>query len=198
MNTSTRFSPTVFTALILEPLKYYFANYAPEDVRYDHDPKQSKIQIIAANDLNTETRGFLPRIIVDRGDYSISPVMGVSNNMTDQQRFSITKGLVRDQKGVFVSGVAGIGITTRNEGTTEKLTDIITHYLVWASQFICNERNFKTFGLPMNVTRPMMSQEDGVVFTVNISIPWTIEERWETNQDGVIIKAISQSLESIA
>ena len=39
-----KFSPAYLATLIIIPLKYYFANYAPDDLRWNEDIKLSNIE----------------------------------------------------------------------------------------------------------------------------------------------------------
>lgn len=184
-----RFSPTLLTSLIVYPLRVFFANYAGEDLKYDVDEKKSKIEIDSLNNLNKEAIQFKPRILINRGAYSIDRV-GLSNNLAEGYSPLQTKGLQNNINMVMISGQAQIMVEARNEGTLELMTDMVSHFLVWSRPAICNTQGFKEFATPLTVSDPRLSKEDREIFQVLIGVPYVMEEQWNVKDDALKINNI--------
>ena len=188
------FKPALVCNAIIEPLRYLFTHYVEEDIRYDPDIKKSRIAITSIFDLNQETKGFLPRIVVDRGDFSLNGI-GLSDSLAEGKTMAETKGLRNEIKGAGISGAAGLSIVATNEGTVERLADIVYHFLLAFNPVICNAYGFKVFGMPMGVSRPLISREDQPTFRINITLPYVGEEHWRVFNDAAVIRDIITKVE---
>ena len=87
-----RFSANFIEALLVKPLKYFFSNYAPAELRFNEDEKVSSIDISSMSDFNKEATQKKPRILVDRGPFRIDGV-GLSDNMVEKESAFTTLGL---------------------------------------------------------------------------------------------------------
>lgn len=181
------FSPTYLTTLILEPLKYLFSQYAPEDLRWSADYEDSKIEIASINDFNKEKTQYKPRILISRGGYTRVP-MGISDSLSSGESVYTTKGLKDSIFKHHLSGNIQVLIEARSEGTTEKLTELVDHFLAWSAPIICDTQYFLTFGKNMSISPCTPSREDVEIFQVSIDIPWMKEESWSVKTDGVKLK----------
>ncbi|MFI4962817.1 MAG: hypothetical protein ACHP6H_03055, partial [Legionellales bacterium] len=76
------FSPAYLSSLIVEPLRYYYGNYAPDDLTWNSDPKLSKIEIDTINNFNKIAIQSKPRILISRGGYIIDAT-GLTDNMAE-------------------------------------------------------------------------------------------------------------------
>lgn len=184
-----RFSPTLLTSLLLYPLRVFFANYAGEDLKYDIDEKTSKIEIDSLNNINKQAIQFKPRILVNRGSYTVDRV-GLSNSLAEGQSPIQTKGLQNNINMVMITGQAQIMIEARSEGTLELMTDMVSHFLVWSRPAICNTQGFKEFATPLNVSDPRLAKESREIFQVLISVPYVMEEQWNVKDDALKINNI--------
>lgn len=188
-----RFSPSLISSILIYPLRVFFANYSGPDLKYDLDPKNSKIEIDSLNNLNKEAIQPKPRILVNRGTYNIDRV-GMSNNLAEGKSPLETKGLKDNVNMVLITGQAQIMIEARHEGTMELITDMVSHFLVWSRPAICNTQGFKEFAMPMAVSDPRLSKEDREIFQTVISIPYVMEEHWKVNDDAIKINNIYMDL----
>lgn len=183
-----RFSPSFIAALIIRPLRYFFSQYqAPDggvDLQYNDDPKQTKIDISSINNYNKETIQEKPRILVDRGAFSIEGV-GLSDNLAEGLPVSQTLGLTDRTNMVLIKGEARIIIEARNEGTCELITDMVSHYLVWTQPFLCDSQGFKEFALPLQVSACSPTKEDTELLQSVITIPYVMEELWTVKNDAL-------------
>ena len=186
-NEVMRFSPNFIEALLIKPLKYFFANYAGSSLAYDDDEKKSLIDISSISDFNKEAVQRKPRILVDRGTYQIDRV-GFSDSMAEAKSPFATYGL-KDQKNmVLINGQAKIIVEARNRGTCELVTDMVTHFYVWSKPFLCNSQGIKNFGVPMLVSECVQDKEDTEIFQVSISFPYVLEELRQVNDDALKLK----------
>jgi hypothetical protein len=181
------FSPAFLSSLIVEPLRYLYANYGPEELRWNEDPKISTVEIDTINNFNKIAIQAKPRILLGRGQYSINPT-GLTDNMAQSPDSRTLQGLKNNTNFLMIQGVSQILIEARNEGTCEKMVDITTHFLSWMTPLISDSQGFKMFGLPMNVSGCSPNREDTELFQCTINIPWSKEEQWKVVNDGVDLK----------
>ena len=191
-----RFSPNFVSTLIIKPLQYFFANYAPAAYKYSDDPKETKIDISSINNYNKIAIQEKPRILVDRGDYLITN-SGLSDSMAEAKPKSISFGLDPRTNMIFVNGTSKILIEARNEGTCELIADMVSHFIVWTRPYICDSQGFKNFALPMGVSSCNPSKEDTEIFQVTIQAPYLIEELWQVSDDSIKINGFIQSLKPL-
>lgn len=193
--TTHKFSGAVISSLILEPIKYFFTNYAGQyGFTYSDDPKISTLEIGYVSDFNRITQGVNPRILIDRGDYSVTKG-GLSDNMRKMTPYTQNGGLTQKESMVFCQGNAQLYINARNLGTVEALADLVSHLIVDTRPTICN-LGFLEFGLPLQVSRPQLNTSEGdtETFTIAINIPWVREDTWKTWNDSVKIKGILREI----
>ena len=179
-----RFSPLLISNLIIQPLRYFFSYYAGSDLMYDSDPEKTKIEIGVYNDLHKMAIQQKPRVLVNRGNYSIDRV-GLSDSMAQGKTLFQTKGLTDIANMVMINGVASITIEARQEGTLELITDMVSHFLVWSRPFLCNTQGFKNFAMPLTVSAPNLNKEDKEIFQTSILVPYTMEEQWNVKSDAL-------------
>ncbi len=188
-----RFSPNFVSTLVVKPLRYFFTNYAGETLKYSEDPTETKIDISSINNFHKIALQEKPRILVDRGPYSIADT-GLSDNMAEAKSKVETFGLSDVKNMVFISGMMAITVEARNEGTCELIADMVSHFIVWSKPFICNSQGFKKFGTPMSISPCSISKEDTEIFQVVITIPYMMEELWQTKDDAIKIGGFIQTL----
>ncbi len=140
-----RFSANFIEALLVKPLKYFFSNYAPAELRFNEDEKVSSIDISSMSDFNKEATQKKPRILVDRGPFRIDGV-GLSDNMAEKESAFTTLGLTVQKNMVLINGQAKIIVEARNRGTCELVADMVTHFYVWSKPFLCDSQGIKNFG----------------------------------------------------
>lgn len=182
-----RFSPNFIEALLIKPLKYFFSNYAPAELRFNEDEKVSLIDISSIYDFNKEAVQKKPRILVDRGGFMIQGV-GISDNMAEKKSPFETMGLTVQKNMVLISGQAKIIVEARNRGTCELVTDMVTHFYVWSKPFLCDSQGIKNFGIPMQVSECTQGKEDTEIFQVSIGLPYVMEELWRVEDDALKLK----------
>lgn len=190
-----RFSPLLVSNLLIHPMRYFFSFYAGDDFKYDNEDKKTKIEIGAFNDLHRVPIQQKPRILVNRGNYTITG-SGLSDNLAQGKTVLETKGLRDHANMVFINGMATIVIEAKNEGSVETLADMVSHFFVWSRPFIMNTQGFKNFAMPLAVTAPTLDKEDKEKFQVTISIPYTAEEQWHVNSDALKLNNFYLSLVS--
>ena len=181
------FSPAYISNLIVRPLRYFFENHAPEELRWDQDDKKSCIEIDTINNFNKVKVQAKPRILVSRGQYSVNPV-GLTDNLAEGRGIYSAKGSKDNINMCSIQGVAQIMVEARNEGTCEKVLDLTQHFLAWTSPMIAGAHGFKSFALPLNVSTCNPSKEDTEIFSCTINLPWYREEHWNIKSNDISIK----------
>lgn len=190
----SKITPIQIGRLILEPIRHFFGNRNPEDhMHWDPDPKKTKIDISMVNDAHKELPDHGLQILVDRGGFQVAKT-GLSDNMMDSKPMSETRGLQERRNLLLVQGQATVIIKARTEGNAEILTDMVFHVLQWSRPHIADILGFKDFGLPMNVSSPRPIKPDAEVFEVQISVPWMIEDAWQTNNDALKLRDLFLSI----
>jgi hypothetical protein len=181
-------SPIGVGRLILEPIRHFFHNYSPAAQFYwDPDAKKSKIDISMVNDINKEDVDNDMQILVNRGSVTVQKT-GLSDNMLDAQPMSETQGLYKRRNLLIYNGQATVIVKSRNEGSAEVLTDMVMHILQWSRPHICDVLGFKDFALPMQISPTHQSKIDTEFFMVEISVPYTIEEAWNAENDALKLR----------
>ncbi len=184
-------SPVYVGAIIINTLRWFFHNYSDEDLRWDPDPLKSKIEIDSINNFNKVAIQVKPRILISRGGYTVDTTTGISAGMSAGKSYADTLGLRDSEYLAIISGMAQLNIEARNEGTVEKVTDFVQHFLTWSAYLICETGNFRTFAAPnMSISPCVPSREDTEIFQVSVGIPWSKEERYRFSNDGVILKQL--------
>jgi hypothetical protein len=184
-----QFSPVLIPALIIGPLRYFFARY-PGNSKFiwDADEKKRTVDIGHFNDFFKVPLEERPRILVSRGPFQASKV-GITDNMAEEKAFKDTMGLKDRINMMLYSGTASVIVEARNMGTCELLADMACHFLAWARPEICDTQGFKDFILPMNVGEcQQVEKENTEKFQVQIGLPWIKEEQWRVQNDGIAIK----------
>lgn len=190
----SKITPIQVGRLILEPIRYFFANRNPDgDMWWDEDPKKTKIDISMVNDATKELPDHGMQILVDRGAFRVSKT-GISDNLMDGKPMSETKGLQERRNLLFAQGSATVIIKARSEGTVEILTDMVFHVLQWSRPHIADTQGFKDFGLPMDVSSPRPVKPDVECFEVQISVPYMIEDAWQSNNDALKLRDLFLSI----
>jgi hypothetical protein len=180
------FSPAYISSLIVEPLRFYFANYGPPDLVWDPDPKIATIEIDTINNFNKIAIQFKPRILVSRGGYVISPT-GLTDNMAEATS-SRALGLKSEKRFLLVAGQAQILIEAVNEGTCEKVLELTENFLSRSAPTIANVQGFKQFALPLSISPCTPGKEDVELFQCSIGLPWRKETHYLIEEDGIQLK----------
>src|SRR6266581_4410506 len=138
------FSPAYISALIVRPIRFFFEFHSPLDVRWSEDPKVSSIEVDTINNFNKIAIQAKPRVLVSRGSYSIRPV-GLTDNLAETKGIKELKGATDRINMVLIEGMAQVMVEARNEGTCEKVVDLLEHFLAWTGPMIANTKGFKIF-----------------------------------------------------
>ena len=181
-----KFSPGYLSSRFIEPIRYFFSNYSGPNLKWDLDPKLSTIEIESINNFDLVNVQMKPRILVSRGGYSMNTV-GLTDNLAEQKPFTETYGITDRKNMILLSGQVQILIQAKNEGTCEIITDMLTHFIGWSAPFLCDTQHFKSIGKPI-VSPCTPNREDVEIFEVSLGIPWSMEEMWETANDGLKLK----------
>lgn len=185
-----RFSPLLVTSSILEPLRYYFSAYGQDGgFLWDPDEKKRTLEISDVYDFNKIAFQERPRLLVNRGSYSINKV-GLSDNLAEGITLAEGRGLRKDTNMLLYTGTASLIIEARNKGTCELLTDMATHFIAWSRGPICDSQGFKNFGDTLSVSACEATQDqDDATFQVTVQIPYIKEEQWVMRDDGILLKS---------
>ena len=186
-------SSSYLATAIIRPLRYLFKNYATEDLKWSPDEFESKIEIDSINNFHKQAIQALPRVLVSRGGFTVTS-LGLADSLAESDGPYHLFGLTNDTKAVLITGQAQILIQSRNEGTCEKVTEMVQHFLTWTSPYLCNSEGFKTFAFPLQVSPCTPNKDDTEVFEVSIGIPWVKEELWRVCNDAVKLKGILTDL----
>ncbi len=185
---NTVFSPLTIRHAIQEPLRYLFSRVGPPELRYSNDPEQTKIVIGTKNDKTADTvTQHKPRLLVSVGAYTFNR-SGLTDNMSEQQPFTLTGGRLDSKFTLMVSGQSTILIESEEEGTTLLLADMASNFVTWSSQLICDTFGFKNFGYPLTVSNCEMDTEDTEKYSVTIGIPWIFESSWALKEDALQLR----------
>lgn len=185
-----QFSPLLVTSSILEPLRYYFSTYGQSGgLVWDPDEKKRTLEISDIYDFNKIAFQERPRLLVNRGSYSINKV-GLSDNLAEGITLAEGNGLRKDTSMLMYTGTASLIIEARNKGTCELLTDMATHFIAWSRGPICDSQGFKNFGDTLSVSACEATQDqDDSTFQVTVQIPYIKEEHWVMRDDGILLKS---------
>jgi hypothetical protein len=189
------FSPLLLYYLIRQPLVYFFSSYSPESIKFDEDETKTDLLITSKDNYYEIKEQIKPRILIDRGSYLIES-MGLDNSLYQKGGPFSAPGANKTTHIQQISGTSSILIESRNSGTCELLTDIVTHFLTWSGPLLCVSQGFKKFGTPLQVSSCSPVKEDIGLFQVTISIPWITEELWVYSEAGVKLKAFFATLQT--
>lgn len=187
-----RFSPLLVSSLIVEPLRYFFSQFPKREGQlfWDPDEKIRTIDVGTVNDFHTIGRQIKPRVLVNRGNYTISK-SGLTDNLAQAKGIRELQGRSERTNLVWINGVAQIIIETTQEGTCELITDMVTHFVAGTRPFLMNECGFKDFGLDMGVSScDVEGTEDTEKFKVVLSVPYSYEDSWMVTFDAIKFKAM--------
>jgi hypothetical protein len=184
----SRVSPIQVGRLILEPIRHFFLHHAPApQFQWDPDEKKAKIDISMVNDANKELVDNDRQILVDRGGLVVQKT-GLSDNLLDAPSAVAVKGRQERRNLLIYQGQARVIIKSRTEGNAEVLTDMVMHILQWSRPHICDVLGFKDFALPMQISPTSPMKPDTECFTVEISVPYTMEEAWNAESDSLKLR----------
>lgn len=189
------FSPAFLAAATIWPLRYFFSMYgAPVNLQWTSDPTTSQILIDTANNFHLVPIGTQPRVLVDRGGYQVNPT-GLTDDLAEALPVDQTKGLTNRTNFTLYAGTTTVTIQTRQEGSCERVTDMVQHFLLWTKEYLCASQGFKTYAKGMTATTCTPVQDtttDIEIFQVSLQVPWVMEEMWAIKNDAVTIKGIDQ------
>jgi len=181
------FSPSYLSSLIVQPLRYFFSNYATSDLQWNSDPTLSMIEIDTINNFNKEAIQAKPRILISRGGYTIQPT-GLSDNMAEASS-SRDIGMKSEKRFLMVQGQAQILVEATNEGTCEKIVELAENFLSWSAPTIASVQGFKQFGLPLSISPCTPTTDDVEIFQCSLGLPWRKETHHMINEDGLNFKS---------
>ena len=180
-------SPAYLSALIVEPLRWFFERHVPKDIAWNSDPAISSIEIDTINNFNKILIQAKPRILISRGGYSISGT-SISDSLFSGKSFTETKGLKYSEHLNMLNGVSQILIEARSEGVVERILDITSHFVSWTGPLICTTHNFKQFGANLNISPCTPGKDDTEIFQASINVPWSREEIYKSSTEGIQLK----------
>lgn len=187
------FSNGLITPLIVEPLRYHFSRYPQGSALYwNEDEKLRTLEIGEMFDFNKVPIQEKPRVLVDRGGYSINKV-GLTDNLAEATPLKTSLGRKDVTNMLMYQGTAVVYVEARNKGTCELLADMVSHFIAWTRPILCDTQGWKEFGLPMSITDCLMltsETPDVPKYQIQMQIPWIKEEHWRVRDDGVAIKGI--------
>ena len=190
------FSAPFISSLIVGPLRYFFNQYGPPNsLLWSSDVNQTEIEIDTVNNFHKIAIGQKPRVLVERGQFGISPT-GLTDNMAEQVNVGITLGKTNRTNFLLYTGQASVIVQSRQEGTCERVADLAHHFLLWSAPYLCSTQGFKTFAKNLIVGPCTPSSEDVEIFEVQIAVPWVKEEAWSVSNDAITIKGIDLFLSS--
>lgn len=189
-----RYSPLLISTLLIEPLRYFFSNYTKaQGLVWSPDEKERTIEIGTANDFHQVAWQKKPRILINRGGYSIGKA-GLTDNMAQAKGIVESMGRMERTNQVWINGAAQIIIEAEKEGVCDLITDMVTHFIVWSRPLLCDTQGFGEFGLDMQVGETQPDKEDKEKFNCRILVPYRIEEHWQVNWDSLKIKGMLTTL----
>lgn len=185
------FNPLKVSRSILIPIRALFTHYAPDHLKYNKDPSETKILIDTANNFHGVKIETQPRILINRGAYMVAS-RSIDEDLAVSKSAFETKGLLDKKSLSFIQGQATITIEARDEGVCELITNMVSSYLHMASHLIAREYGFTSFARPMNVgsCAPFQDAEQDTSFRVVITLPYETQDMWRIRQDAIKIKEI--------
>lgn len=169
------FNPSYLPSIIIHALRYFYTNYSTPDLKWSEDSTRTNLVIDEIDNFNLKELQALPRILVSRGQYQIIPT-SLTDNLAESKTPKELGGNLNQKRFLNIEGVSQILIEASYKGTVEKIVDMTSHFLSWASPIIANEHMFKKFGLPMAVSPCTPNRDDVEIFQCTINIPWNKEE----------------------
>lgn len=194
---TVKFSPLLVNKIVLEVLRYFFSNTPMPDLRWDQDPKLSKIFIGTVNDITNPDDQVQkqPRILFSRGPYVIQKT-SLTGDLAEAVPSADSYGL-RDSKHMnLVSGQITIIIEAYEEGTCELLADMVSTFFTWSSDHICNMYRFKQFGYPMGIQECTLDKENREKFKIVLNTSYMTETCWQLKEDAIKLKGLLLNTES--
>lgn len=181
------FSPLYLSSLIVNPLRYYFGGFTSPDPVWSDDPTASTIEIDTINNFNKISIQYKPRILVSRGAYSINSI-GLSDALAEGTS-SRDPGDTVSTKFLLVSGQAQILIEAANEGTCERITELVETFLTRAIPLLCDTQGFKQFALPLSISPCTPNREDVEIFQCSLGVPWAKEVQFKVGEQALQLKS---------
>lgn len=177
-----KFNPALLTKLMVEPMRYFYANYTPDTLRWHPDEKIGNIEIDSINNYNKVAIQAKPRILVGRGQFQVRST-GLTDNLAQGKTIGETRGTKDRVNMILLDGVTQILLEARSEGVCEMLADLTYHFLIWTSPVLCDSLGFKNFANNLAISPLTPNKEDTEIFQCTINVPWQREEHWHvTNQ----------------
>lgn len=185
------FSPLLLSSLVVEPLRYFFSQMPKKEdgLFWDPDEKVTKLDIGTVNDFHKIEVQTKPRILVNRGNYTIGKV-GLSDNMVEAKGIKELHGKSERTNATRIEGMMQIIIETSQEGSCELITDMVTHFIAGTRPLLAMSQGFHDFGLPMSVSACEVDKEDTEKFKVTMNIPYSYEDIWQVTFDAVKYKSM--------
>jgi hypothetical protein len=185
------FSPYMIPQIILRVLRFFFSQNK-KGYKWSNDHHETDVLIYQSFEIiDREPIQGIPRIIVSRDGYNISP-MGMNQSMTSADPIEVSKGLRRSKHAYLIQG----GFTIQVEAQTEVLADMVSSFLTWSERSICAEFGLNSFGVPMTVGEPSMDKEGQEKFKVTIRSQYSAETHFAINQDAIKIGSLNLRVEA--
>ena len=177
---------------IKDTLRKLFLEFSDE-FKWSSSPTESKIWIGTANDYNAEEiLQKIPRVLIQRGSIMMNTNF-ISNNLeyVEGTPNDLTKHKRQDLQGDIT-----IIVETNSEGACEVLAEQIRRFIGWSKPFIESEFGFQAFARQVQISPCIPDRENKEKFKIQLVIPFSIEDRWETKQVYIKLKAIFQEIKS--
>ena len=188
---SVKFSPLIIHAIMLTVLRYFFRNCPREELRWDEDVKKTHVIIETVNNIINLDDEYQkkPRILITRGPYTIQKT-SLTGDLVEGKAAQDTFGLKQSTHMNLIGGQIVVTIEASEEGTCELLADMVSTFMTWSSDHICNTYRFKKFGYPMYVQDCQLDEENKEKFKIVVSTEYLTETSWELREDAIKLKGL--------
>lgn len=188
VNLFSGFNAPMVASCLRDTLRFLFELSAPDRLKYNSEPKDSKIAINLSFDHHPDSDlEKRPNITVNRGGYSSRPV-GVTDSMVEGYRDPKTGQLTKKSYLNLIEGQVVLRVTAWEMGVCEELAFLAQTYIMWSRPYITNSLGFKNIAAPIMVSPVAMDRDDKTKFIIEITIPYTTEMAWMDERVGVKIK----------
>jgi len=113
---------------------------------------------------------------------------GLTDNLVEQTPLHLTGGKLDNIHMNLVQGQSMLLVEASDEGVALLLADMVSNFVTWSSQHVCDTFGFKNFGLPLSVSDCEMDTEDTEKYRVTIRVPWMMESFWTLKEDALGLK----------
>lgn len=192
------FSIGYVATLLVKALRLFFTEVGGTvNLTWDSTPSKRTLDIRETYDAATEGVQELPRVLVSRGQVTVNKT-GLNDNFASETSFKDRKGDVDLTRLAIFSGSATILVEAATKGSCEMIADMVTHFFAWCWPELCATYGWKVLGMPLTVGEcTVTTQETPNVskFSIQIDIPWMVEERWSVKTLSPLLKKVNLLVE---